>query len=70
MTCMTCHSAGDAQIPALVDRSASRLEGQLLDFKYDRVKVTLMNRLAKGYTDAELAAVAAYLAGSSSHAGH
>jgi len=33
----------------------------LLDFKYDRKPATLMPRLVKGYSDAELQAVAEYL---------
>lgn len=61
--CTICHAGegGDTGLPALNDQSAAQLRQSLLDFKYDRKAATLMNRIAKGYSDAELAAVADYL---------
>jgi len=61
--CTICHARedGDAGMPALADQSAEQLRQSLLDFKYDRKTATLMNRIAKGYSDAELAAVADHL---------
>ncbi|MBD9360855.1 c-type cytochrome [Methylomonas fluvii] len=63
--CWNCHteSSLDAKssIPSLKSLSAQQLRQALLDFKYDKKPATLMPRLAKGYSDAELAAVAEYL---------
>jgi len=62
LNCLTCHShAESAGIPTLSGLSADQMTLTLLDFKYDRKPATLMPRIAKGYSDAELAGVAAYL---------
>lgn len=65
MNCLNCHaSSGQAaasRLPELGRLSATELEQALLAFKYDRRTATLMPRLVKAYSDAELAAVAAYL---------
>lgn len=65
LNCMNCHPQGsgeaDGEIPPLQQLSARQLQQALLDFKYDRKESTLMARIAKGYSDQELAAVAAYL---------
>ncbi|WNB77158.1 c-type cytochrome [Methylomonas koyamae] len=65
MNCLNCHASGQAaasRLPDIGRLSAAELEQALLAFKYDRRAATLMPRLAKAYSDAELAAVAAYLA--------
>lgn len=63
--CRNCHTESSldskSSIPSLNDLSAQRIRQALLDFKYDKKPATLMPRLAKGYSDAELAAVAEYL---------
>lgn len=63
--CLNCHAAepesGSAEIPSLIGLSAAQLTQALLDFKYEKKSATLMPRLVKGYSDAELAAVASYL---------
>lgn len=65
LNCLSCHQAGlavtDGSIPDLENLSKAQLLQALLDFKYDRKSVTLMPRIAKGYTDVELAALAAFL---------
>lgn len=64
MNCLNCHASGQAavsRLPELGRLSTAELEQALLAFKYDRRTATLMPRLAKAYSDAELAAVAAYL---------
>ena len=61
--CRNCHSP-DAEalaLTSLADLSAAQIKQKLLGFKYDRSPATLMPRLAKGYSDVELSAVAAYL---------
>ncbi len=65
VNCLSCHEtdaeqAGSA-IPGLQDLSPAELLQALLDFKYDRKSATLMPRIAKGYSDAELAGLAEFL---------
>ncbi|AMK75067.1 MULTISPECIES: c-type cytochrome [Methylomonas] len=63
--CRNCHAesqpGSESSIPSLENLSAQQIRQALLDFKYDKKPATLMPRLAKGYSDAELAAVAEYL---------
>jgi len=59
--CLSCHgpdkqSAGS--IPPVVGMSAENIQSALLDFKNDKRMGTVMNRIAKGYTDEEIAALA------------
>ncbi len=64
MNCLNCHTSGQAEsaaLPALAGLSAAEIERALLEFKYDKRPATLMPRLAKAYSDAELAAVAVFL---------
>jgi len=63
MNCRNCHSQtiSDPKLSSLQRLSASEIRSLLLDFKYDKNTATLMPRIAKGYSDAELNAVADYL---------
>jgi cytochrome subunit of sulfide dehydrogenase len=64
-TCYICHgfeaksSAG--QFPQLNNKAADYISTALLDFKADRKKGTIMNRIAKGYSEADIKAVAQYI---------
>lgn len=60
LNCEICHQSGDSAIPTLAGQPAERLRRLLLDFKYLVGQATLMPRIAKGYSDAELAALADY----------
>lgn len=61
--CRGCHGAQAAgALPALDGRDAHELAELLLAFKRDERPATLMNRLAKGYSDAELERIAAVFA--------
>jgi len=62
-SCYGCHSSGGtSDKPSILKaKPANELEKKLLDFKYDRKSSTIMGRIAKGYTDTELNAVAQYL---------
>jgi sulfide dehydrogenase cytochrome subunit len=60
-TCSGCHgpaghSAGE--IPSIYGRTESQIAQAMLDFKNDRRPATMMNRHAKGFSDAEIAAIA------------
>lgn len=65
VNCLNCHAdtSGliDSPLPALSGFSRQQLEQALLNFKYDKQSGTLMPRLAKGYSDEQLQAVADYL---------
>jgi len=64
-TCAACHgtdghSRGD--IASLAGRDKSELIGAMREFREGRRASTIMQQLAKGYTDAEIEAAAAYFA--------
>lgn len=62
-TCTSCHGTdGNAQsaIPYLAGKDRQYLREQLQRYKTDVLKVTLMNQLAKGYSDDELSLLADY----------
>jgi len=64
-SCFNCHGTdgrhGRDSIPAIGGKNQDVLLTQLLDFKADQVPgATVMNRLARGFSDAELAAIARY----------
>ena len=64
-TCAACHgtdghSRGD--IPSLAGRDKSELIRAMRDFREGRRASTIMQQLAKGYTDADIEAAAGYLA--------
>ena len=67
-SCFSCHGTegryGEDSIPAIAGRPAEILEAQLLAFRNDEVPgTTIMNRLAKGYTDEQIGLLAWYFAG-------
>jgi len=61
LNCRNCHAADSSEIPTLTDMSAEQINRMLLDYKSDKLPATLMPRIAKGYSDEELKAVADYL---------
>lgn len=64
-SCSGCHAA-DARIVTpvtrLVGRSAADLVTQMLAFKTGQRPSTVMDRIAKGFTDAEIRAIAEWYA--------
>lgn len=64
-TCMGCHGVNGkspGSIPSIAGQSESMLTTKLLAYRDGTQKGTIMNRIAKGYSDAELHAVAAFFA--------
>ena len=64
-TCYVCHGPDGRSveaIPSLMRGQKEFVVRQMLDFKADRRPATVMNRLAKGYSDEQIAAIADYLA--------
>ena len=61
-TCLTCHSAGSgdaAAIPRLDGLSAAEIKQLLNAYKSGRERVTIMNRISKALTDAEIDRISA-----------
>jgi sulfide dehydrogenase cytochrome subunit len=58
--CQSCHGTGGTSpgaIPSLVDLDAMTIEAAMLAFRTS-TDATIMNRLSRGYTDAEIHALA------------
>jgi sulfide dehydrogenase cytochrome subunit len=65
VTCAGCHGtdgAGGTAIPPLKGRDAEYLETAMMEYKADKRPGTIMPRIAKGYSDEDIKAVAAYFA--------
>jgi cytochrome subunit of sulfide dehydrogenase len=65
-TCYVCHGpdgrSADA-VPALMRGQKELVVRQMIEFKTDRRPATIMNRVAKSYSDEQITAIADYLAG-------
>jgi cytochrome subunit of sulfide dehydrogenase len=64
-SCSGCHagSAGvETPVPRLVGRSASELVSQMEAFRSGQRQATVMDKIAKGFSDAEIQAIAAWYA--------
>lgn len=66
-SCVACHGTGGKGpwsdgIPAIAGRSQQVLLEKLLAFKQGGLPATVMHQHAKGYSDAELARIAAFFA--------
>lgn len=66
VTCAGCHGTdgvGGTAIPPLKGRDAAYMESALMEYREGKRPGTIMPRIAKGYTDEDIKAVAAYFAG-------
>jgi len=64
-SCSGCHAAKpgvDTTIPPLTGRKAADIVAQMQAFKTGQKPSTVMDRIAKGLTDAEVEAIAAWYA--------
>jgi len=62
--CYACHGTdgrSPGSIPSLTGKNAEQALLQLKEFKSGQLSATVMTRHAKGYTDAELEALANYI---------
>ncbi|MGE0734617.1 MAG: cytochrome c [Alphaproteobacteria bacterium] len=65
LSCFACHGpAGKSKggIPAIAGKPTTYIQSMMTEFKTDKRPATVMNRLSKGYSEAEIAAIAKYLA--------
>ena len=65
-TCFSCHgtdgkSVGD--MPSIAGKSEDFITQKLKAFRSDELEATIMNRIAKGFTDEEIAALAKFFSG-------
>ena len=64
--CSGCHAASgarvDTAIPPIAGRAAAEIEQQMQAFKAGQRPATVMDRIAKGFSDAEVQAIAAWYA--------
>ena len=63
--CTGCHGpsgSGQGSVAALAGRDANELAAAMRAFGATERPGTIMGRIARGYTDAEIAAIAAYFA--------
>ena len=60
-TCSGCHRAGGSAIVDLREYSASRIQQLLLAYKQAPDGPTAMHRMARGYSDSEIAMIAGRL---------
>jgi cytochrome subunit of sulfide dehydrogenase len=61
--CLGCHaSGGDPRLPKLAGRNASEIVTAMKAFRSGSRPATVMNRIAKGFSDDEVAAIAAWYA--------
>ena len=63
-SCSGCHSSGAtaSAIPRLYGRDAGDITTAMAGFREGTLPATVMNRIAKGFSDDELRAIAAWLA--------
>jgi sulfide dehydrogenase cytochrome subunit len=62
-TCFSCHGTeGNSQgaMPTIAGKSPEYIVQSLRDFRSDKKRVTVMNRIAKGFTDDEIEALGRY----------
>jgi cytochrome subunit of sulfide dehydrogenase len=63
--CLGCHGPGGAgmgAVPGLAGRNQAELVAQMNAFRGNERPATIMGRIARGYTEAEIIASAAYFA--------
>jgi cytochrome c553 len=64
-SCSGCHAANaaaDTAVPRLAGRKAADIVAEMRVFKTGEKASTVMGRIAKGFTDAEIEAIAAWYA--------
>jgi sulfide dehydrogenase cytochrome subunit len=63
-TCANCHgtngNSATKEVPSLAGMPRDHIEGQLRAFRAGTKPATVMHQLSKGYTDQQIAAIAAY----------
>ena len=65
VTCSGCHApaALGSPVPPLAGRNADEIVAAMQDFRSGKREATIMNRIAKGFSDEETRAIATWLSG-------
>lgn len=61
--CTSCHGLGgrsSGAIPSIAGLDREALRSQLLAFREQKIEAAVMNRIARGYSEAEIGALADY----------
>lgn len=64
-SCSGCHPTSksvNTPVPRLVGRSAAEIEAAMQEFRTGQKPTSVMDRIAKGFSDDEIAAIAAWYA--------
>lgn len=61
-SCSGCHAGSDNAMPVLKGRSAADIVAAMTAFRTGAREATVMDRIAKGFSDQETAAIAEWLA--------
>jgi cytochrome c553 len=62
-SCSGCHPTSksvDTPVPRLVERSAAEIESAMLAFRMGQKPASVMDRIAKGFSDEEIKVIAAW----------
>ena len=65
VACSGCHPARagvDTTVPRLIGRDAAQIVAAMADFRAGKRPTTIMDRIAKGFTEDEVKAIAAWFA--------
>jgi cytochrome subunit of sulfide dehydrogenase len=62
VACAGCHAGRDNAMPSLDGKSASDIEAAMAAFRSGSREATVMDRIAKGFSEAETAAISAWIA--------
>jgi cytochrome subunit of sulfide dehydrogenase len=71
-SCSGCHTASksvDTPVPRLVGRSPAEIEAAMLAFRTGQKPTSVMDRIAKGFSDDEITAIAVWYAAQKDEAG-
>jgi sulfide dehydrogenase cytochrome subunit len=71
-SCSGCHAASksvDTPVPRLVGRRPAEIEAAMLAFRTGQKPASVMDRIAKGFSDDEITAIAVWYAAQKDEAG-
>lgn len=60
LSCSGCHASADAAVPRLIGRNPADIVAAMQAFKSGQVPSTVMERIAKGFSEDEVKAIAAW----------
>lgn len=61
-SCSGCHGPSGGAVPSLAGLPAEAIAGAMAEFRSGQRPATVMDRIARGFTEEEIRAIAAWLA--------